>query len=166
MIVAIDVHYRETVAKAVSIEFSDWQQSSPDTIHEVFLEEVEEYIPGQFYKRELPCILKILEKSQLSDIETIIIDGYVYLDDAGKPGLGAILFKSLNQKIPAIGVAKKRFFSNEKLVQEIVRGESQNPLFITSVGIPLNEASDNILSMAGKYRMPDLLRILDRTTKG
>jgi deoxyribonuclease V len=165
MIVAIDVHYREKFAKSISIEFDNWQAETPSKINEVFIKEVYEYIPGEFYKRELPCIVEVLKKSSKEEIELIIVDGYVTLDDSGKFGLGAYLYKELRKKIPIIGVAKRRFANNIKNVIEIQRGKSKNPIFVTSVGIDLIEASQKIKNMKGDFRMPDLLRILDQKTK-
>ncbi len=65
MKLAIDVHYRETFAKVVSVEFEQWQDSTPLDIHIVEMEDFLEYEPGAFYKRELPCIMEILKKSVL-----------------------------------------------------------------------------------------------------
>ena len=97
MIVAIDVHYRETYIKAVAIEFEDWTTDYPTKINQVILPEIAPYIPGQFYKRELPCITKVLEQSNLLVIETIIIDGYVTLDNLEKSGLGQYLYEYLEK---------------------------------------------------------------------
>ncbi len=38
-----------------------------------------------------------------------VIDGYVWLDDQGKKGLGARLYDALDAQIPVIGVAKTLF---------------------------------------------------------
>jgi deoxyribonuclease V len=48
----------------------------------------ERYIPGQFYRRELPELLRILELIE-EEIDTIIVDGYTDLGD--KQGLGRYL---------------------------------------------------------------------------
>lgn len=165
MILAIDVHYRATFAKAISIEFETWQDEHPSKIHEVLIDEVAAYVPGQFYKRELPCILKVLEKTPLEKIEVIIVDGYVTLSDEGKFGLGMYLYEALNQKIPIIGVAKRSFKDNEQQVQKVWRGESKNPLYVTSVDFDLEEAVHQIQQMKGQYRIPTLLKILDQHTK-
>ena len=165
MIVAIDVHYREAFAKSVSIEFKNWSDENPSKIHEVFIKQVHEYIPGEFYKRELPCIIEVLKKSDTKKIEFIIVDGYVTLDDSGKLGLGGYLYKELGKKIPVIGVAKRYFANNKKNVIEIKRGKSDNPIYITSKGIDVKKASEKIRKMKGNFRMPDLLRILDQKTK-
>lgn len=165
MIIAIDVHYREEFAKVVAIEFDRWTDTIPRLIHEMTIKKVEEYVSGEFYKRELPCILEILRKIDQSKLESIIVDGYVQLDDQGKAGLGMYLYQSLNQQIPVIGVAKKSFKDNLRHVIEVKRGNSKNPLYVTSVGTDLQHVADNVKNMAGKYRMPDLLKILDQKTK-
>ena len=103
--------------------------------------------------------------SRREKIELIIVDGYVQLNERGKPGLGQHLYDALDETIPIIGVAKKAYHTNAAHVRPVLRGRSQNPLFITSVDYPLDEAAQRVAAMAGKYRMPDLLRFLDQTTK-
>ncbi len=165
MIVAVDVHYRTHFAKVVSVEFDTWNTTTPSDIHEIQIDEFADYIPGQFYKRELPCILEVLKLTDLDKLEAIIIDGYVILDDQGKGGLGAYLYEALNEKIPIIGIAKRSFINNQKHVRQVLRGESKNPLYITSRGIDVDEAAKRISQMQGKYRLPDLIRIMDQKTK-
>jgi len=165
MILAVDVHYREKFAKVVSIEFDNWADSTPTKIIEDTVKNVQDYKSGEFYKRELPCILKILEKTEKSKLDVIIIDGYVELDDSGKAGLGKHLYERLNREIPIIGVAKRGFKDNYKKVIKVERGKSKNPLYITSIGIDLQDSANKIKNMVGKYRIPDLLRILDQKTK-
>lgn len=165
MILAIDVHYRENIAKSVSIAFDNWTDTTPHTTHIVEIKKVAPYVPGQFYKRELPCILKVLEKSDLSTITLIIVDGYVVLDDTGKAGLGHYVYEALDRKIPIVGVAKRSFRDNQKNVVEVFRGTSKNPLYVSSVGIDLAHAAEQVKNMAGDYRFPELLKILDQETK-
>lgn len=165
MIVAVDVHYRETVAKAVSVEFQNWEDEVPAQVNHSFIKKVADYEPGLFYKRELPCLLNILKQSDLSAVEAIIVDGYVFLDDQFKPGLGKYLYDALNAQIPIIGVAKRSFKDNDRQVIQIKRGQSDNPLFVTSIGMEVQEAAQRILHMAGAYRMPAILKRLDQETK-
>lgn len=165
MIIAIDVHYRAEIAKTVSIEFDNWNASEPSQTHIVEISETAAYVPGQFYKRELPCILEVLKLSDLTKVDLIIVDGYVFLDDFGKRGLGAYLFDALSGKIPIVGVAKRSFHSIDKWVIPIKRGESNNPLFITCQGADLTEMAANVKNMDGDYRIPTLLKILDVETK-
>lgn len=165
MIIAIDVHYRENIAKTVSIEFEDWKASEPTKINMIELPETAEYVPGEFYKRELPCILEILKEVNLKEVELIIVDGHVVLDDNGKRGLGAYLYEELKEKIPILGVAKKGFHSLEKLAIPITRGESKKPLHITCLGGDLSDLANKVKQMHGDFRIPTLLKILDVETK-
>jgi deoxyribonuclease V len=162
---AVDVYYKKRRTKAVCILFEQWTNTEAFSTHVANIEEVEDYEPGAFYKRELPCILKVLHQINLSLIDTIIVDGYVYLDDNGKYGLGAYLYKALGEKIPVIGVAKTRYFKNTRNVLEVNRGQSKNPLFISSIGIEVSLAASYIRSMSGEYRIPTILQYLDQKTK-
>jgi deoxyribonuclease V len=106
-----------------------------------------------------------LEDLDLHEIAYIIIDGFVYLDDEGKKGLGAYLYETLLVKVPVIGVAKTSFHNNKLNVIEIKRGESNNPLFVSAIGMEVAEAAERIKNMTGAYRMPDLLKEVDTKTK-
>lgn len=163
MILAFDTYYFDNKAKTVCIAFDDNEINT--TIYSEILDHVEEYIPGQFYKRELPCILNLIKKIDIKDINYIIIDGFVFLNDFGKLGLGGYLYEELNQEIPIIGVAKTNFASIEKNKRLLFRGKSQNPLYITSIGIDINLAVKKIENMKGEFRIPDSLKMLDRLTK-
>ncbi len=165
MIVAIDVHYKADYAKAVSITFEDWEDEKPLKTDIAIIKEVAPYVPGQFYKRELPCILEVLKYSEGVKIDAIIVDGYVLLDDYDKLGLGGFLYDALSKRIPVIGVAKTHFYSARNVIQEVLRGETIRPLYVTSLGVDPKIAAANIQRMKGDYRMPDLLRLLDQETK-
>jgi deoxyribonuclease V len=71
----------------------------------------------------------------------------------------------LDKKIPIVGIAKRNFINNKKNVIEVLRGESKNPIFVTAIGIGLVESSEMVKKMLGTYRIPDLLKLLDRLTK-
>ena len=165
MKLAIDVYYYNDKAKSVGGLFNDWEDQAPTKIISTNSYDILEYESGSFYKRELPCILDLLKQVDKPNIDTIIIDGYVYLNDEGKGGLGYFLYQQLDRQIPIIGVAKKAFYNNDIFVDKIYRGESLSPLYITSIGVDLNEASINIKNMAGKYRIPNILKIVDQQTK-
>lgn len=165
MIIAVDVHYRGSVAKAVSFEFHHWEDESPHKINTVEIKKFAQYTPGEFYKRELPGILLVLKKSNLCEVETILVDGYVILDDEGKPGLGSYLFYELNERIPVIGIAKTQYRNNKRHVREVYRGASRRPLFISCVGMRLEEAIEKVSRMKGNFRIPSLIKRLDGETK-
>lgn len=164
MILAIDVHYKESFAKAVGVLF-DWEDESPIEIITTIVKEVAEYESGQFYKRELPCILELLKQVDLEKVDCIIVDGHVYIDNEKKLGLGGHLYHSLKEKIPVIGVAKKSFINTEKVSFPIFRGESKVPLYVSSIGLENDFVIKNIIGMKGKYRIPTILKILDTETK-
>lgn len=159
-IFCMDVDYRADHALAAGILFSDWESDAilKQTTSQV--DHVEPYQPGQFYKRELPCLIQLID--QLPQLPTLfVVDGFVYLDDEGRMGLGAYLWEHYGRKVPVIGVAKKRFKGNTAAV-EITRGNSQTPLFVTAAGIDLKSASSQIEKMHGKFRIPTLLKQVDK----
>ena len=163
MKVAIDVYYDSSKAKAVGVIFDEWGAKEPHEIITALIDYVEDYESGNFYKRELPCILKLLETVDMDSINTIVIDGYVYLGDITKAGLGMHLYNSLAGKMPIIGVAKTYFHENSAV--EVFRGTSKKPLYITSVGMETSEAAMYIRNMHGDFRMPKLLKLLDIETR-
>lgn len=166
MILAIDVYYNsDDTAKVVCAVLKQWNDVTATHHWVKYVKTVAEYIPGEFYKRELPCILEILNDIDFATIECIIIDGFVILNDEGKPGLGYHLYETLPHKVPVIGVAKTSFHQNTKNVIAVYRGESKNPLFITAIGIDVDKAAENIQHMAGEFRIPAVLKELDRRTK-
>lgn len=160
MILAVDVDYQETAAVVAGVLFNEWQDESHISICKSLITEIENYVPGEFYKRELPCILRLIEDHQISP-ELIVIDGHVYLDEDKKPGLGKYLYDALEAKIPVVGVAKRAFFTSSEDF-EVFRGESEKPLYVTSEGMELKEAKLAIASMHGKYRNPTLLKLVDQ----
>lgn len=165
MLLAFDSYYFNNKAKTVCLAFNDWSDEHEFAVYSELLEDVADYEPGAFYKRELPCILSLLQQIDLSEVKAIVIDGFVQLDDSGKLGLGGHLYEALDRKIPVIGVAKTNFATIEKLKKPLLRGSSERPLYITAIGIDLDEATTNIREMHGENRMPTLLKKLDGLTK-
>lgn len=164
MLLALDVFYLQDHAKAVGVLFNG-QKSEPEKVIIEFIKDVYEYIPGEFYKRELPCIKAVLDIVNLKELSAIIVDGHIYIDNEKNMGLGAHVWHLLGGTIPIIGVAKNAFFNNKQTVYELKRGNSNKPLFISSIGIELNAAVQLINEMHGNYRMPTILKELDRITK-
>ncbi|OZG71192.1 endonuclease V [Hahella sp. CCB-MM4] len=159
MILAVDVQYSNDTAFVAGVMFSDWRAESPGKEYVSVLHQIEDYEPGKFYKRELPCILKLLEEHDLHPA-TIVVDGYVFLDGYQRPGLGKYLFDSLNGQVEVIGVAKKAFAGIGQ-EHEIYRGESSKPLYVTTSG-ELNAAKEKISLMFGQNRIPVLLKRVDQ----
>ncbi|WP_353777158.1 endonuclease V [Winogradskyella sp. 3972H.M.0a.05] len=164
MLLALDVHYKASYAKTVGVLFLA-RDKEPLRVITTYTKDVDEYIPGQFYKRELPCLLQAINEVDLNTIDAIIVDGHVYIDNNLSLGLGGHLYNALDKQIPIIGVAKKAFHTNDNTTESLLRGESQTPLYISSIGIDLQNAVDFIKFMHGPHRTPTLLRTLDRLTK-
>lgn len=166
MILAFDVGYgADNTAKTVCAVFKDWQATEADEFLVRYLDKVEEYTPGQFYKRELPCIMEVLKDMDLSAVSAIVIDGFVTLDNENKLGLGGYLYEKLGKKVPVIGVAKSGFGTKSEGMEKVYRGESKKPLFVTTMGVGLEQTAENIRNMAGDFRMPDILKEVDTLTK-
>jgi deoxyribonuclease V len=160
MILAVDVDYNGTCANIAGVVFSEWDSITPAAEYVVKIENIEDYIPGSFYLRELPCLAKIIEQVK-ENISIIVIDGYVWLNNDCKPGLGGHLFDLCKQKYQIIGVAKRSYFSSGENCIKILRGNSKVPLFITSAGIDNKTAAGLIQNMAGENRIPYLLKKVD-----
>ena len=161
MITALDVHYNDNgSATAGAVVFSDFTDSKCCKTYVTCIARAEQYIPGQFYKRELPCLLAILAKIE-ENIETIVIDGYVDLDE--NPGLGRHLWKALDCKKTIIGMAKKYFRGSNAI--KVFRGKSRQPLFVTAAGIEQTVAAGLIAKMHGKYRIPGLIKQADQLSR-
>lgn len=173
MIACFDVAYSDPpkpIAVAACLVFESWTSSTSVAQYVSVSHEVADYVPGEFYKRELSPILGVLNQITES-IDTFIVDGYVQLSSS-KAGLGQILFERLksdsqNQEpengstsIAVVGVAKKNFAENDVSV-EICRGESDRPLFVTAIGMPIEDAAKKVKQMHGAFRMPTLLKQVD-----
>lgn len=166
MILAFDTYYFESSAKTACLAFGHWADAVPLSLYSETLTGIEAYQSGAFYKRELPCILSLLHKIQPQEnLEAIIVDGFVYLDDEGKAGLGAHLYEALQGQVPVLGVAKTNFASLNANKRQVLRGQSLRPLYITAVGIALEEAALLIENMHGTHRIPTLLKMLDSLSR-
>src|SRR5437763_16343625 len=103
MLACVDVDYREEGAVAACVLFRAWADELPAEERTVRIDRVEPYQPGQFYKRELPCLLSVLRPVlDRGPLEAIVVDGYVWLGDEQRPGLGARLHEALGQVVPVI----------------------------------------------------------------
>lgn len=161
---AIDVHYLgDGRAVAAGVAFADWKSDVIARTDVVGLGSAQPYEPGDFFKRELPCLLALLDRFQEMPA-TIVIDGYVTLGVDQRDGLGARLFSALHEQVPVIGVAKRRFVGTPAEA-EVLRGKSKRPLYVTSRGIALDDAKRLIRHMHGPNRLPTLLVAADRACR-
>lgn len=159
MLLAMDVQYQGDQALVAAVAFNDWHSAQACGQYLSRVGPVAPYLPGQFYKRELPCLLALLQEHRLAP-KVIVIDGYVYLDGHSKPGLGWHLHQALGGQGCVIGVAKKAFAGIGQ-AHELLRGQSQKPLFVTSTA-DLAWAKACIGAMSGQHRLPILLKMADQ----
>ena len=164
MMLAVDVHYADDGSTTAGVLFDDWEASMPLETFVSKLPSVEEYKPGLFYERELPCILNLLREHALQP-DCIVVDGYAFLDGVARPGMGKYLFDALHGKVKIIGVAKTSFagIGPEFMVH---RGASTRPLYVTCAGMDIDAAKGQVLRMHGKHRIPTLLRTVDQLCRG
>lgn len=157
-----DVYYHEDYAKSCCVVFERGEGEVILSDYSEIIRGVDEYIPGQFYRRELPCILSVYKKVK-EDIDLLITDSFVWLN-GGKKGLGAYLYKAIDYKVPVIGVAKK-YYKDVQNYSEVYRGKSSNPLYVSSVGIDLSLAAEFIKNLDGENRLPWVLKLVDRLSR-
>ena len=162
MIACVDVDYRETGAVAACLCFQAWGDVTSVSETVIEIRDVAPYQSGQFFRRELPCILAVL-KSLPESPQVIIVDGYVWLG-VRHPGLGAHLYEALGRRVAVIGVAKTRFVRAEP-AELILRGRSRCRLYVTAAGMDLAEAAGHIQAMHGPYRIPTLLKRVDQLSR-
>ncbi len=159
MILCIDVQYSEDIAYIAGGIFKDWNADEFEKVYKTTLSNIADYEPGQFYKRELPCVLKLLNQIK-EKIEVILIDGYCFLSLENKEGFGAHLYNALNKEVPVIGLAKNPFRGND-FSKSLFRGGSIKPVYITSIGMEPDEAYTKVLKLHGDYRIPTLVKKID-----
>jgi deoxyribonuclease V len=160
MFACVDVDYRAAGAVAACVLFRRWADADGSAELVEPIAEAQPYEPGQFYRRELPCLLSVLGKTN-EPLKTIVVDGYVWLRDENSPGLGAHLYEALGRAVPVIGVAKTRFQS-AGAAREVLRGDSQKPLYVSAAGIDPDKAARHIREMHGRFRVPTLLKRVDQ----
>jgi deoxyribonuclease V len=157
IIAAFDVHYMEDGrASAACVLFSDYSDPEPSAAYTLFVPQAADYLSGEFYRRELPCILGLLKQITKTP-DQMVVDGYVMLGN--RPGLGEHLFRSFDGRISVIGVAKSKFKGS--CGAEVFRGGSIRPLYVTSAGVNEKKASERIMMMHGAHRIPTLLKRVD-----
>ena len=140
--------------------FEEWTSEQPVEELREFIENVAPYKPGSFFRRELPCLLKLLDRVR-GRFDLVIIEGHVWLGAENRPGLGAHLYGALQERVPVIGVAKSPFKESPN-AQQVFRGRSRRPLYVTAAGVDPSWAARNIERMHGQHRIPRLLKRVDR----
>lgn len=160
----VDVGYGEHQAQAACVVAGGWADAEPVETQVVTVGDIQPYAPGRFYERELPCVLAVLERLRTA-VEVVVVDGYVVLDEHGTPGLGGHLHARLGGRSIVVGVAKTAYRGSEFAVA-VRRGTSLRPLYVTAAGIEVEHAARLVEGMHGAHRIPTLLGLVDRATRG
>jgi deoxyribonuclease V len=157
MIAFLDAHYTTSRAVAACVIAEAWHSQAP--VHSVTeqLAVTSEYVPGEFYLRELPVLLAVLRKVS-QPIGIVVVDGYVELDGS-RLGLGRHLARELRHPVTVVGIAKSEYRGAPAI--PVLRGKSLRPLYVSAMGMPAEVAAECVRSMAGRHRIPDLLRHVD-----
>jgi deoxyribonuclease V len=164
MILAVDVSYDDQAssANAAGVVFATWFAERPDHHVTRQSERVEPYTPGQFFRRELPCLVPLVELArQQHQIDVVIVDGFVDLAP-GRPGLGRHLYDAFHHRFEVVGVAKTPYIGRPGVA--VLRGTSASPLWVTSTG-NAERAANNVRAMVGQHRIPELLRAVDQLAR-
>lgn len=147
---------------AACVIAADWRAAAPLRVRVERVPGAAAYEPGAFYQRELPALLAVLRGEEpLPDV--VVVDGYVYLDADGRPGLGAHLHAAIGR--PVVGVAKTAFAGSRHAVP-VLRGTSAKPLYVTAVGVDPDRAAAEVAAMHGAHRVPTLIRLADQASRG
>jgi deoxyribonuclease V len=165
-IALVDVHYDGSAARAACVVASSWEAESTLEAHAVQIAHVEPYQPGCFYRRELPCLLAVL-RLLTAPPDAVVIDGYVWLSASERAGLGAHLHEALGKSAAVVGIAKTAFAGAQRcaVVAQVFRGRSLRPLYVTAAGIDVELAAQCVRRMAGRHRIPELARKVDRLAR-
>lgn len=159
----LDVHYKTGIAITALVQFTDFLDEKPLDIVVTRMKIPSNYVPGEFFKRELPCLIHAIKESG-GQYDTIIIDGYVHMQ-ASRKGLGQHLFEALGQQIPITGIAKNPM----KLATDFLpvrRGDSDKPLFVSTISLDLSEMAELVKKMHGPFRIPTLVKLADQAARG
>jgi len=163
MIVCVDVDYRAANVAAACVGFHDWADAAPAFESVTCTEGAPpEYESGAFYRRELPYIVAALVALTASP-RIVVVDGYVWLAP-GRPGLGAHLYAALGGGVGIVGVAKRNFAGAVTAIP-ILRGTSQQPLFVTATDADVAAVAQSVRTMHGAHRIPTLLKRVDRLAR-
>jgi deoxyribonuclease V len=157
-----DVHYLDSSARAACVLADGWDAPQGRAHRTVMVSPVAAYRPGAFYERELPCLLAVLAEVPRPDF--VVVDGYVFLDAEGTWGLGAHLHQALGGEVPVIGIAKTTF-RGSPMAAKLPRPNGAKPLFVTAAGVPVTEALEHATRLHGAYRIPSLLKEVDRLAR-
>ncbi len=159
MWLAVDSHYANDRVATAGIVFAAWTDAQPVAEYASMGSAPERYEPGKFYRRELVPTLDLI-RQVAEPIVGVVVDGYVTLDPAGRPGLGQYVYDALDGELAVAGVAKSPFATATHALS-VLRGKSKRPLLLTTVGIEAQVIARRLQAMHGGHRLPTLLKRVD-----
>lgn len=158
-----DVKYYDDYAIIGFVFFENHTSEIPFKTGQFRHDKIEPYVSGEFYKRELPCLLTAIKNID-EKLSLIYIDANVWLGDRLR-GLGCYLYESLDSDIPVIGVSKTSFHNSDKQVVPVLRAQSKNPLYVSSIGIETPVAAKMVFEMHGSFRLPTMIKLADSMSR-
>jgi len=175
MIIAFDTYYYDGYSYTVGGVFDSWTASDVSYYVTSKRQCIDaEYKSGELFKRELPCITQCLSLVNIDNIDTIIVDGFVWLSEDGKEvtrGLGARLYEFLKNlrgvDKEIVGIAKNPYHCDIPQCEKVIRGlESEKPLYVTCSNPEYTEHYATLVKrMHGDYRIPTILKLVDTKTR-
>jgi deoxyribonuclease V len=163
-IAVLDVSYASDIAGVACLLADTWTAATPAIeISRCLRCAPADYIPGEFYKRELPLLRAVID-DLLPRPALLVIDGYVWLGATQRQVLVAHLFEALQSATPIVGVAKSRY-RDDTWSERVYRGQSRRPLYVTAAGLETAKAAALVSQMHGKHRIPTLLQLADRLAR-
>lgn len=178
MILLTDVFYNEELNSAhiAAIAISDWSSDTIIKSWEIDKNGIDcEYIPGQFYKREMPCLIdlwKQIDDNDKSQISTIIVDGFYDIWN-GKSGLGHHFHDWLTENgydVEVVGIAKSPCRETSEFTLPVYRTEEsktskcRSALWVNGSNMS-NDYQTKVLNMSGKYRIPTMIKAVDKLSR-
>ena len=164
MILALDAAYQDKAAAVGLVRFRHWTSDRPSSTRIFPCRTPDVYIPGAFSRRELPCLVHALEAAEPSYTH-VLVDGYVHLREPQVKGLGLHLYEYLGGRVIVIGVAKNPLQTARDFAP-ILRGRSRRPLYVSAAGMDKLEAAELVAGMAGRHRIPAMLKLADSLARG
>lgn len=156
MIAIVDAAYGDGASAAGCVIAADWESGEALSEFSHRAGPAADYQPGEFYQRELPLLVSVLGMLPRRP-DVIVIDGYVWLGVEDRKGLGAHLFDALGGTTAIVGIAKTKFHGASYWAADVRRGASDSPLYVTAVGMTLEDAAAAAKLMHGPHRIPTLV---------
>ena len=163
-----DVAYDNGTGYGIGVVFDGFNDSKPSDVIEVIVPDVGEYIPGEFYKRDLKVLTAIYEEYKQrfkKNPLVVFVDAYVDLGD--KKGCGRYFAESIDDEAIVVGIAKNEYkpATEAGVAEPVLRGSSTKSLFVTSTIIPKEDAGTLVKMLHGENRHPTLIKKTDILTK-